>query len=307
MAPRRRMTNPDYAGAIRNGIISNLNGTRNSSSNFSTPMGGGFNLEQGREFEARRRQAESATPGQRDRFNPAVAQNVVDNFGFGVGASGNFEVNPAIAALNFLPFGKVLGPLGRVAKAVVPKATRVAAAAGRVSSNAQKINRARAAAANVARSDARDTFDRAAALRKPTLVGSDFYETSSKQVDALFDKWETTSYRVGQAGGPSAWQRAQDAARETGRTVVRTANDDIPGRAGETFRLRPTSAEFDLADQLDRGAGALVRKADDLARNQARFAGNPAAAAREIERRLRALKTGPVRRDPWRAPRNPAL
>jgi hypothetical protein len=131
MAPRqpRRMVDPDYAGQIRAGIGAKLNGQMTSSNSFKafqTPMTGGYNPA---EVEGRRRAAETGDVGPRDRFNPAVAQGVVDNFGFGVGADGNFQVNPAIAALNFLPFGRFLGPLGRVAKALVPFERRVGAAA----------------------------------------------------------------------------------------------------------------------------------------------------------------------------------
>ena len=308
----RRMVDPDYAGQVRAGIGAKMNGQMTSSNSFKafqTPMGGGFTKAQGEQFEKNRLDLmfPNAGPSSVKRNVDKAGRALFDFSGFGTNPQGNFGVDPLTLGLTLTgigPFGKLIG---RVGKALIPASARIAGAAGRVSSNAQKINRAREAASRVARSDARDTIDRAADLRKPTFIGSDFYETSSKQVDALYDKWETTSSRVGQAGGPSAWQRAQDAAAATGRTVVRTGNDDIPGRAGETFRLRPTSSELDLAEQLDRGAGALVRQADDLARNQARFAGNPAAAAREIERRLKALKTTPVRREPWRTPRNPAL
>jgi hypothetical protein len=76
---------------------------------------------------------------------------------------------------------------------------------------------------------------------------------------------------------------------------------------GERFSLRPTGKELDLADQLDRGAGALVRKADDLIRGKSPFAGRPDLAAREVARRLEALKRGPVRKTPFRKPTNSAL
>ena len=135
MAPRRprRMVDPDYAGQIRSGIGAKLNGQMTSSNSFKafqTPMTGGYNPA---EMEGRRRQAEAVTPGQRDRFNPQSAQGVVDNFGFGVGASGNFEINPlALAAL--LPIGRV----GRVLKSLIPFERRVAAAAGRLAPIARR-------------------------------------------------------------------------------------------------------------------------------------------------------------------------
>lgn len=311
MAPRRRrMVDPDYAGQVRAGIGAKMNGQMTSSNSFKafqTPMGGGYSLEQGREFEARRRAAEVGAAPVRDRFNPATAQATVDSFGFGVGPSGNFEVNPAILALNFLPFGRIFGPVGKIAKAVVPKATRIAAAGERIAARAAATNAARRAGATELRENARKTFDNARDLRRPTFIGSDLYSTTSRQVDALSDSWERTSTRVGQEAGPSAWQRAQDAAAQTGRTVATGPSDYVPGLSGTTYRLIPTGKELNLADQLDRGAGALVRQADDLARSLSPYANNPAMAAREVERRLRALKTTPVRRTPWREPRNPAL
>jgi hypothetical protein len=55
----------------------------------------------------RQRQAESANPGPRDRFNPAAAQGVVDTFGVGVNSSGKFEFNPIATLGMALPVGKI--------------------------------------------------------------------------------------------------------------------------------------------------------------------------------------------------------
>ena len=119
MIKRRGVYGPDYAGAIRNGIGENLNGTRTSSSNFQTPMGGGFNQQQGREFEARRRAAEAEAAPVRDKFNPAAAQAVVDTFGFGIGSDKKFKFDPLAVLSMALPVGKLV------------KAARAARAAGR--------------------------------------------------------------------------------------------------------------------------------------------------------------------------------
>jgi len=159
MAPRqRRMVDPDYAGQIRAGIGAKLNGQMTSSNSFKafqTPTGGGISNKQYSELIGRQRQAEAATPGQRDRFNPQSAQGVVDNFGFGIGASGNFEVNP-LALAGLLPIGRVAKVVGGAArlvglgKAVIPTGIRLGAAAQRVQSSARRTAAAAKRAADEA-------------------------------------------------------------------------------------------------------------------------------------------------------------
>jgi len=279
MAPRRQLLTPDYAGAIRNGINENLNGTRTSSSNFAVPsMYSGTD----RSTSGAKR-VMSRTSGVARRASTTSAGEIR----LAQKAKEFYAQNPDGLSLNQIDagFGALPRVFGTLFKALIPASTRIAGAATRVANNATRANQSREAASDALRAGAREGFDAAAALRAPTYVGTDVYKTTSRQVDALFDKWETSSFRLG--NGPSAWQRAQDLARETGRTVSRSANDF---GNGEKFRLLPTAAEIAEAEAKDRAAGAALRQADSLVMGRSPLAGNPTAARREIERRLRGLR-----------------
>jgi len=84
----------------------------------------------------RQRQAESANPGPRDKFNPAAAQGVVDTFGVGVNASGKFEFNPIATLGMALPVGKLVTAMkalrgaGKIAKAAAVESRILAKRAG---------------------------------------------------------------------------------------------------------------------------------------------------------------------------------
>ena len=257
----------------------------------------------------RQRQAAAARPLVRDKYNPSVdfGQTALDWVGVGVNKStGQFEVDPTTLAMSFFPMGK-LGKLGKVAKALIPKGKRIASAATRVSEAATLGKRARLSQVQALRSGAQATMDEARKLQEATHVGSDFYQNTSRQVDPLFDKWETTSTRMGQGDGASAWQRAQDLARQTGRRVHKYSNNHIPGAIGESFKLLPTSEEIARSEAMYQSAGRQVHRADDIARQHSILAGNEKLAKKELERRLKALKTGPVRKEPFRKPGNSAL
>jgi len=164
MAPRnptgasrqsRRMVDPDYAGQIRAGIGAKLNGQMTSSNSFKafqTPMGSGIsNAEKNRLIAQQRGNEFDNISSTRDKFNPNAAQGVVDFFGAGVNSSGKFEVNPAVLALNFFPFGKVLGPLGKAASLAargekIGQVLKPLIPAGQRLGNAARAVQARAAA-----------------------------------------------------------------------------------------------------------------------------------------------------------------
>jgi hypothetical protein len=84
----------------------------------------------------RQRQAESANPGPRDKFNPAAAQGVVDTFGVGVNSSGKFEFNPITTLGMALPVGKLFTAMkalrgaGKIAKAAAVESRLLAKRAG---------------------------------------------------------------------------------------------------------------------------------------------------------------------------------
>lgn len=246
MAPRqpRRMVDPDYAGQIRAGIGAKLNGQMTSSNSFKafqTPMTGGYNPA---EMEGRRRAAEVGAAPVRDKFNPAVAQNVVDNFGFGVGADGKFQVNPAIAALNFLPFGKVVGGLGRivgrVGKSLIPFESRIGSAAARLGPAAQRAlpGAERLAAETTKRAEA------AGALLRESR--SDAY----KDITAL-EKYSGMDYAGSWYGDLGTHAERLAAGRRPMANATSAAASRAAARLGQTRRIAADASE-QLKDRFER-------------------------------------------------------
>jgi hypothetical protein len=101
-----------------------------------------------------------------DRFgtaNPSFGQIAADAVGIGTDRSGNFQFDPALAAMSFAPVGRILGPLGKIfgaGKKLIPAALRFdTAAANIVGRSARTLRRATGAA-----EDASWAGDRAAEL-----------------------------------------------------------------------------------------------------------------------------------------------
>lgn len=176
----------------------------------------------------------------------------------------------------------------RAVKAATPLAPRITAAAKR------SVSRSQATASNLAQQrsrligEASAAGDRARALRSTEYVGADYFDSSSRQVDPLFDKWETTSYRRG--SGPSAQSQAQARAAATGRTIRAQATQDYAGRAVR-YRLDPTMDEIREANRLDSEYTNRVSKAGELSsRASAASSRTTAQASAEIRRRLNSLR-----------------
>lgn len=257
MAPRqpRRMVDPDYAGQVKTGIGAKLNGQLTSSNSFKafqTPMGGGVSDKEYSNLVAQQRANEVGTAPVRDKFNPQVSQNVLDTFGVGVNANKDFEFNPAVFALNFLPVGKVLGPLskvgGKVIRSLIPAGVRVAGAAGRVSN----LARTGAVANRIARQRLASQANQFAAARELGLSEA------------------RSTYRAGE------------------RTLGTAARDAMYGQSELGYAIK--NSGYNFYDNLSSSAGAAARLAREaelrsLARQEA------ATAAKEIRRRLRAMNT----------------
>lgn len=191
----------------------------------------------------------------------------------------------------------------RAIKSVTPLSPRITAAAKR------SVARSQATASNLENqrsrliAEASSASERASALRSTEYVGADYFDSSSRQVDPLFDKWETTTYRRG--SGPSAESQARARAAATGRTVRAQATQDYAGRAVR-YRLDPTENQLRDANRLESeyvnrvgDAGKLASRASSASSRTTR------QAAAEIRRRLASLrrakeaaKKAPKKNDP---------
>ena len=187
------------------------------------------------EIIGRQRQAASGNAGPRDKFNPAVAQGVVDNFGIGVGADGKFQVNPAVLALNLVPVGRVVGPLSKVAKVakvLTPVGTRVAGAAGRIASGARRANAGRADVLAAARARA------AAATDGIGRAGMEAYDSFA----ALERRVGTASAEALSGSARATRQRAMDSAGRVADSAAVLENK-ARNAAARTARL----ADYEFA------------------------------------------------------------
>lgn len=177
---------------------------------------------------------------------------------------------------------------GRIARLAIPKSSRISSAAGRVVSRSRSTARALESQGSDLISSARAADAEAQRLRSTEYVGADYFDSSSRQVDPLFDKWETTSYRRG--SGPSAESQAQARAAATGRSVRAQATQDYAGRAVR-YRLDPTASELEASRRLESEYVDRVSRAGSLqSRATAASSRTTDAAAAEIRRRLASLR-----------------
>lgn len=191
-----------------------------------------------------------------------------------------------------IPTGGVGGALLRAgARAVIPKAVRIAGAAKRVAAKSSRASASLNASSEAIRSGVYASDDAARALRSPTYVGADYYDSTTKMVDGLFDKWETTAYRRGAGDTISAADRARQAAAGTGRRVVATQTQDFAGRATR-YRIDPSAADLAESARLEASRGGAIDRAYQVgqAARAAESRSTTSAAAAEIKRRLAALR-----------------
>lgn len=179
----------------------------------------------------------------------------------------------------------------RVIKAATPVAPRITAAAKRSVARSQSTASSLAQQRERLIGEASSARDQASNLRSTEYVGADYFDSSSRQVDPLFDKWETTTYRRGAGETVSAAETARIRSAQTGRSIRTQATQDYAGRAVR-YRLDPTTDELRTANQLDSDYVNTSRRAGELYARSTAAASRTStrAAAAEIRRRLASLR-----------------
>lgn len=129
------------------------------------------------EFNARVVQGQGA----RRRSNGEFSANALENF-TGYNSRDGVDAGDFLGLAVSIPTGGVGGALlrggSRVARAVIPKAARIAGAAKRVAAKSSRASASLNASSEAIRSGVYASDDAARALRNPTYVGADYYDLS---------------------------------------------------------------------------------------------------------------------------------
>ena len=241
-----------------------------------------------KEYNARLTQGQGARRVQQRRND--ISGNMLEAF-TGFNRKDGVDAGDFAGLAISIPTGGLSGIARAVGRAVVPKAVRIAGAATRVAAKSKRATSALEATRQGIYTGIHASDEVARSLRSPEYVGADYYDSSTRMVDGLFDKWETTAYRRGAGETISAADRASQAAAGTGRRVVATQTQDYAGRATR-YRIDPSASDLAEAARLEASRGGAIQRAYQVsqAAQAAQARSTTAAAAAEIRRRLAAIR-----------------
>jgi hypothetical protein len=136
-----------------------------------------------------------------DRFGsatPSFSQLTFDAVGIGTDKSGKSKVDPVGLALGFFPAGKVLGPLGKVTKALTPKSARIANAASRLYRESHRMDGALGKSSYEIRKNVKASEDAYSAAKSKAY--RDLGYRPGEAIDNMrsgTDAYSGSSYRIG--------------------------------------------------------------------------------------------------------------